>query len=152
MGRAAIEANPEWVSEQVKALLSSYPEHDVKNTMPVILMFMVDEFGVDNLIPPVRAGVERVLERAGIDNDCTNDEVKERMERFIGGLDVNRMLLADIQDIYFRHREAIAENKSGLASRLLGRKVNKQRAPSYGAAMPVGAVSLASLAPLMRRV
>ena len=145
------ETTQGWISERMQAVLSSYPAEDVKATLPVILMFMVEAFGIDALAPPIRSAVQRAFDEAGVRPGASEAEVAERMRRYVAGRAVNLDLLERIKEIFDVHYAALAEEKTSGSSRFFGAR-RTPRPAVIGAPRPAGAFSAAALCPGPRRV
>lgn len=151
MSKAYPEATSAWITERMQAVLSSHRPEDVKATMPVILMFMVDGFGIDNLEPAVQAAVQKVFTEAGIQPRLGHAEVARRMKAYIGATAVHMGLLEQIRGIFDTHYAAVNEDKASGLRRFFGKK-RAPRPATYGTARPAGIMSAAQLCMGPRRV
>jgi hypothetical protein len=151
MSKAKRETTQAWISERMQAVLSSFPQEDVKATLPVILMFMVEAFGIDQLAPPIRAAVQRAFDEAGVRAGASEAEVADRMRRYVAGRAVNLDLLERIKEIFDTHYAALKEEKASGLSRFFGAP-RAARPAVIGAPRPTGALSVAAFCAGPRRV
>ncbi len=151
MSKAYPEATQAWTTERMQAVLSSHRPADVKATMPVILMFMVDGFGIDNLEPAIQDAVQKVFKEAGIRGNMPEAEVGRRMTRYIGKRAVHQGLLEQIREIFDTHYAVLNEKKASGLRRFFG-KTRAPRPATFGAARPAGVLSAAQLSFGPRRV
>lgn len=109
MKSRAKETTAEWIGDQLIAIIGSYPKERIAGTMPVILLYMVREFGFDSLQEPVRASVLRVLDRAGAREGMEESEIVARVEAYLDSLDVDEELLRSVHEVFRAHHAALAE-------------------------------------------
>lgn len=111
MRSRAKETTAEWISERLIATIGAYPKEAIAETMPIILMHLVREFGFASLEPQVRASVLRVMEKAGIRDGMSDELVAKKMRKYLDSLDVDEKLLFDVHEIFRTHHSALAESK-----------------------------------------
>lgn len=151
MSKAYPEATQAWITERMQAVLSAHRPEDVKATMPVILMFMVDGFGIDNLDPAIQDAVQKVFAKARIKGNMTEAEVGRRMSRYIKRLPVHQGLLQQIREIFDTHYAVLNEKKASGLRRFFGKR-RTARPAVIGAPRPAGVLSAAQLSCGPRRV
>jgi len=151
MSKAPKETTEAWITERMQAVLSAHEPEAVKATMPVILMFMVDAFGIDGLDPKIQAAVQRVFSEAGVRRDMSEAQVAARMKRFIAARPVHTGLLDRIKEIFDTHYAALAEQKNRGLRRFFGAR-RAARPATFGAPAPAGTLTAAALSGMPRRV
>lgn len=145
------ETTQDWITERMQAVLSSYDKPTVQATMPVILMFMVDAFGIDGLDPRIQQAVHKVFQEAGVHNEMGEAEVARRMKRYVAARPVHTGMLDQIRQIFDIHYAALNEEKTSGFRRLFGTR-RAPRPATFGAPKPVGTMTAAALAGIPRRV
>ena len=125
MKRATKETSAEWISERMQAVISAYPKEEIEATIPVVVLFMAKEFGIERLEPKIRAAFDRIVERAGVTKDMGADEVARALDRHVGSLVPNVKLLEEIHAIFEIHRAAIGEEKTGDFAGMTGARKKK---------------------------
>ncbi len=135
------ELTAEWIAEEMQRVIGSYPKEEIQNTMPVILLFMVREMGLENLIPQVRRAAENVLLKAGVNDRLSPDEIRATVKAYLATLRPNEEMLRRIKEIFDTHYAFMAEGKKADYRRLVDEGDLKLPA-KVGAARPRGALSL----------
>ena len=138
------EATAKWIERRLTRVLKGYPEQEIKRTMPVILMFMAQEFGLENLDPKFQEAVHKVICAAGVTPEMSPKQVNAKMSAFVKSLEVNEALLADIKQVFDQHHAALSERVIGGFKRMIGLK---PKAPAkVGESRPKDALTLDSFA------
>ena len=151
MSKAHPETTQAWITEQMQAVLSAADPASVKATMPVILMFMVDAFGIDNLLPEIQDAIRKVFDEAGIRGNMSEKEVGAKMKRYIAARPVDTGLLDRIKEIFDTHYAALNEQKASGLRRFFGAR-RAPRPATFGAPRPVGTLTAAAFCAGPQRV
>lgn len=134
-----LEATAEWVSSELEAIFRAYSKDDVDRAMPLLLLIMGKDFGLENLLPHIRCEVLKVMMQAGLRDDTPPDEAQQKIAAFILGLNVNEAMLREIKRVFDVHYEVLAETSAERFTKMLP-FLRKRSAQKVGEARPENTV------------
>jgi hypothetical protein len=114
-----LESTAEWIAHELEAIFKAYPREDVDKALPLLLLIMGRDFGLDNLEPQMRMEVQRVLFEAGVRADMAPEVMQEKVSAFIATLGVNEMMLREIRRVFDVHYEVLAESAAERFGKML---------------------------------
>lgn len=103
------ELTSEWITRELDAVFLAYSREDVQRALPLLLLMMAREFGLEKLEPKIRTETLRVLTYAGIKDDMPPEEAQPKIAAYITSLQVNESMLREIKRVFDAHYEALTE-------------------------------------------
>ncbi|MEQ8280758.1 MAG: hypothetical protein RMA76_39315 [Deltaproteobacteria bacterium] len=95
MSRAA-----DLVEKRVGEVLGAHPEAEVRRAMPIILLLLARDFGVDNLRPKIVSALTEVLAKLGVHGEMEAAEIERRVGELVRTIPVSRALLSDLERVF----------------------------------------------------
>lgn len=130
-----LEATAEWIASELNAIFRAYSREEVDRAMPLLLLIMGRDFGLENLEPRMKQEVLRVMRDAGLHDDMPPDEAQQKIAAFISKLNVNESMLREIKRVYDVHYEVLAETSAERFGKMLPFR-RRRGAPKVGEARP----------------
>jgi hypothetical protein len=130
-----LESTAEWITSELDAIFRAYSKEDVERAMPLLLLIMGKDFGLDNLLPRIRTEVLRVMKQAELTDDPTPDEAQAKISAFIMTLNVNEAMLREIKRVFDVHYEVLTETNAERFLKMLPFR-KKNSANKVGEARP----------------
>lgn len=88
------------VEKRVGEALAAHPEAEVKRAMPIILLLLARDFGVDNLRPKIVDALTEVIAKLGIRSEMSAEEIERRVGELVKTIPVSRALLSDLERVF----------------------------------------------------
>jgi hypothetical protein len=113
------ELTSEWITRELDAVFLAYSNEEVQRALPLLLLMMAREFGLEKLEPKLRTETLRVLNYAGIKDEMTPEETQPRIAAYIASLNVSETMLRDIKRVFDAHYEALTESQAEKFGKML---------------------------------
>jgi hypothetical protein len=130
-----LESTAEWIASELGAIFRAYSRDEVDRAMPLLLLIMGKDFGLENLEPRIRTEVLRVMAQAGLRDEMDPEEAQERISAFILKLNVNESMLREIKRVFDVHYEVLAETNAERFGKMLP-FLRRRSAQKVGEARP----------------
>lgn len=124
MGRTA-----DLVEKRVGDVLASHPEAEVKRAMPIILLLLARDCGVDNLRPRVRDALYDLFVKLGVQPTMDDEEIGRRVMELVDTIAVDRGLLSDLEQVFATLDLGPRLDQSAKHYRLLAQSAPHDKAP-----------------------
>ncbi len=132
-------ATASWLEAELDRILSAAPPHEVGRTLPVLFLALARDYGVEALRPEIQAELQKIGVSAGISEEQSPAEVKQRLEHWVTWLGPSPRLLAELEGAYRAHHAAVARTHGRDFHRVVQRRTPLM-APSHDAPAPAGSV------------